>query len=70
VCWFSPDELQPLFSRCFDIIRDSRFPIPNPSVLMASTMSELLPNLAARLFDPAGHHKLVAVQDALRHFQQ
>jgi hypothetical protein len=45
-------------------------PKVQPSVLMARLECELLPTLAARLFDPDGHHKLAAVQDALQEFQQ
>lgn len=36
----------------------------------AAFMSKLLPLLAARLFDPAGGHKLAAVQDALQVVQR
>jgi hypothetical protein len=36
----------------------------------AAFMSKLLPLLAARLFDPAGGHKLAAVQDALQVLQR
>jgi p-aminobenzoyl-glutamate transporter AbgT len=38
--------------------------------LHARLASVLLPTLAAKLFDPAGRHKLAAVQDALGELQQ
>jgi hypothetical protein len=37
-------------------------------VMLQRVQAEFLPDLAARLSDPAGNHRLVAVQDALMEF--
>jgi hypothetical protein len=45
-------------------------PITSQQAVVSRLQAELLPTLAAKLFDPAGKHKLVAVQEALREFHK
>jgi hypothetical protein len=63
------EALQSYFDTNADFIQETSSMV-QPSVLIARLTFELLPTLAARLFDPAGGHKLVAVQNALMKFKQ